>query len=42
MTINAAPATMSPIGLAETWRAEIGASPLLCRISRITEMRIAR
>lgn len=45
MTISAAPATMSPIGLAglaEALREAIGASPLLCLISRIIEMRIAR
>ena len=45
MTISAAAATISPIGLAglaEVLREEIGASPLLCLISRIIEMRIAR
>jgi hypothetical protein len=42
MTISAAPASKSPTGLVAVLREVIGASPLLCLISRIIEMRIVR
>ncbi len=42
MTTSAAPASKSPTGLVAALRAWIGASPLLCLVSRILEMRIAR
>jgi hypothetical protein len=42
MTTNAAPATKSPTGRAAVLHEVIGASPLLCLISRISKMRIVR